>query len=184
MSMGVDQDPGADEYTQARADFTDSSKRLYCTYHQFLNGRPCSADGEFLPAGAPPPPPKEKAPDDWTPYRNRVEFELAELLFTRIQMSNSHMDALLNLWAATLAKHGDRPPFASHNDLHGVIDSTPLGGVKWQGFAVKYKGEQPETDVPSWMDGQYEVWFRDAREVVHNMLSRPDFASEMDHTPF
>ncbi|KIJ58700.1 hypothetical protein HYDPIDRAFT_33914 [Hydnomerulius pinastri MD-312] len=156
----------------AEAEYTDASSH------------PCSLDGEFLPAGAPPPPPEAKANNDWSPYRNRVEFELAELLFTCIQMSGNHVDALLDLWAATLAKHDDHPPFSDHNDLYNVIDSTPFGGVKWEGFSVEYKGERPEGNVPSWMDGSYEVWFRDVREVTHNILASPDFAAEMDYTPY
>ncbi|EGO04775.1 hypothetical protein SERLA73DRAFT_68443 [Serpula lacrymans var. lacrymans S7.3] len=63
------------------AEFTDASEHFYRTYHLYLNGQPCTADGVILPPDSPPFPAPEKSPDDWTPYRNRIEFELAELLF-------------------------------------------------------------------------------------------------------
>ncbi|KAG1830282.1 hypothetical protein F4604DRAFT_1548742, partial [Suillus subluteus] len=63
------------------AEFTDASERYYRTYHSVLNGRPCAADGTFLPHGTPPTPAPLKAPDDWSPYRNRIEFEVAEFAF-------------------------------------------------------------------------------------------------------
>jgi hypothetical protein len=31
---------------------------------------------------------------------------------------------------------------------------------------------------------EYEVWFRDPRTVVHNMLANPDFNDEFDYAPF
>ncbi|KAH7917799.1 hypothetical protein BV22DRAFT_1108505 [Leucogyrophana mollusca] len=99
-------------------------------------------------------------------------------------MSEGNVDIICDLWAATLAKHNDKPPFADHADLLNVIDSTPLGGVKWQGFSVEYNGERPPENVPPWMNGTYEVWFRDPRLVVHNILASPDFASEIDYAPY
>jgi hypothetical protein len=123
-------------------------------------------------------------PDDWTPYGNRLEFETAELLFTRTQMSAGHIDALLSLWAASLAQHHDEPPFKSHNDLYHTIDATPLGDVPWESFSVKYNGEFPEGDIPAWMTSDFDVWFRDPRTVVKNLLANPDFDNEFDYEPF
>ncbi|KAG2055893.1 hypothetical protein BDR06DRAFT_981633 [Suillus hirtellus] len=54
---------------------------------------------------------------NWTPYQNRVEFETAEFLFTRNQMSAKQIDMLLDLWATTLIKHNNAPPFANHKDI-------------------------------------------------------------------
>ncbi|KAH7903898.1 hypothetical protein BJ138DRAFT_971089, partial [Hygrophoropsis aurantiaca] len=132
-----------------------------------------------------PPLPIEKSPNDWAPYRNRVEFETADLLYKRIQMSEGNMNLLFDLWAATLIKHNDKPPFANQADLLAVIDSTPLGDVPWQGFSVEYKGERPlDGVVPSWMDGSYDVWFRDPHEVVQKMLLNPEYATEIDYIPY
>ncbi|KAG1843170.1 hypothetical protein F4604DRAFT_1596946 [Suillus subluteus] len=85
--------------------------------------------------------------------------------------------------AALLAKHDDNPPFADHKDLHKVIDATQLGDVPWQGFSVKYSGERPE-NVPSWMDDEYDVWYRDPRMMAHNILANPTYKKEIDYTPF
>ncbi|KAG2059401.1 hypothetical protein BDR06DRAFT_1069438 [Suillus hirtellus] len=65
-----------------------------------------------------------------------------------------------------------------------TIDSIPLGDVPWQNFAVKFCGDKPDVDIPPWMNGSYDVWFRDPREVVHNMLVNPMYADEMDYQPY
>ena len=67
--------------------------------------------------------------------------------------------------------------------MYDTIDSTQLGDVKWQSFTVKYTGD-PGVDAAPWMHDNYNVWFRDPREVVHNMLANPDFVDEMDYQPF
>jgi hypothetical protein len=146
-------------------------------------GRPCTADGEFLPHGAPPTPMPQKAPDDWSPYRNRIEFEAAEFAFKKCHMSAKNLDFLCDLMAATLVKHRDVPPFTDHKDLHNVIDATQLGDVPWQSFSVQYTGECPEV-VPPWMDDEFNVWYRDPRAMAHNILANPTFKDEIDYTPF
>ncbi|KAG2109141.1 hypothetical protein DEU56DRAFT_975209 [Suillus clintonianus] len=122
--------------------------------------------------------------DDWTPYRNRIEFETAEFFFTENQTPAAQINKLLDLWASTLQKHGDKPPFADFRDLHKTIDKTPLGDVKWQSFSVRYNGERPAADVPPWMDQDFDVWYRDPREVVRNMLANPDYIEEFDYRPY
>ncbi|KAG1853929.1 hypothetical protein DFJ58DRAFT_660611 [Suillus subalutaceus] len=146
-------------------------------------GRPCAADGTFLPHGTPPTPAPLKAPDDWSPYRNRIEFELAEFAFKKCHMSARNLDFLCDLMAATLARHHDTPPFADHKDLHNVIDATQLGDVPWQCFSAQYSGERPEV-VPPWMDDEFEVWYRDPRAMAHNILANPDYKDEIDYVPF
>ncbi|KAG1747268.1 uncharacterized protein EDB91DRAFT_1235985 [Suillus paluster] len=119
-------------------------------------------------------PPPSKSPDDWTPYRDRVEFETAKFLYTCNQMSAGDINVLLDLWAATLLKHNDKPPFADCRDLHKTIDST-LGPVH---------GEKPEHNVPLWMGQSHDIWYRDPHEVIWNMLANPDYATEMDYQPY
>ncbi|KAG1864362.1 hypothetical protein F4604DRAFT_1882080 [Suillus subluteus] len=150
----------------------------------FTQARSCDATGQFLEDGAPPTPPPSKSPDDWTPYRNRVEFETAEFLYTRNQMSAGDINILLDLWAATLLKHNDKPLFADCRDLHKTIDSTPVGDVKWQSFKVQYSREKPAHNIPPWMDQSHDVWYRDPHEVIQNMLANPDYATEMDYWPY
>ncbi|KAG1743374.1 hypothetical protein EDD22DRAFT_958799 [Suillus occidentalis] len=166
------------------AEFFGLGDRLYRNYHPKLNARPCNVTGQFLPDGAPPTPPPIKSPDDWAPYRNRVEFETAEFLYTRNQMSAGDINVLLDLWAATLLKYNDKPPFADHRDLYKTIDATPVGDVKWQSLKVQYTGERPETNVLPWMDQAHDVWYRDPHEVIRNMLGNPDYATEMDYRPY
>jgi hypothetical protein len=102
----------------------------------------------------------------------------------RNQMSAGQIDTLLDLWAATLIKHDDSPPFVSHRDLYDTIDATPLGDVSWESFSMSFNGVKPAENVPPWMDGTHDVWFRDPRLLIHNMLANPDFDGEIEYTPY
>ncbi|KAG2751920.1 hypothetical protein P692DRAFT_201838648 [Suillus brevipes Sb2] len=125
------------------------------------------------------------ATDDWTPFWNRTEFETAEFLYKHNQMPASQIDRLLDhLWASTLAKHNNNPLFADHCDLYHVIDSSPFGDVPWQRFTVAYDGKRLADEDKPWMDDEYEVWFRDPREVAHNMLANSTCANEIDYCPY
>ena len=118
------------------------------------------------------------------PYRNRGEFETAQFLFCKAKMSARNIDTLLDLWAATLLKHDDTPPFANHGDLFDTIDSTPLGDVPWQTFSINYDaGEEVPDGAPSWQTSTYDVWFRDPRLVVRNMIDNPDYGNQFDSAP-
>lgn len=132
-----------------------------------------------------PPPPRDsdRGPDDWTPYNNRLEFEVADFLYRRNQMSAGNINTLLALWAASLAIHNDEPPFSDTAQMYNTIDSIPLGDIPWESFSLQYNGIKPEDDIPSWMEADYDVWFRNARTLVHNMLSNPDFKSDFDLAP-
>ncbi|KAG1859497.1 hypothetical protein C8R48DRAFT_748607 [Suillus tomentosus] len=93
------------------------------------------------------------------------------------------IDFIFNLWAASLAAHGETSPFANHVEMYNVIDSTPLGDIAWQSFTSEYNGALPEGDVPTWMTSEYDVWFRDPQILMHNILSNPDFEGEFDYAP-
>ncbi|KAG1906308.1 uncharacterized protein F5891DRAFT_1182556 [Suillus fuscotomentosus] len=148
-------------------EFIGPGDHLYRNYHTGLNARPCNMDGIFLLPGTPPPPLENVATGDWTPFCNRTEFEMAEFLYMQNQMPAGQINQLLDLWASTLAKHGDKPPFADHRDLYDIINNSPFGDVNWQNFTVTY-----------------DVWFRDPREVVRNMLANPTYTSEVDYCPY
>jgi len=98
-------------------------------------------------------------------------------------MSAGDIDYLLDIWAATLAPHRDSPPFKNHKDLYSTVDATPLGDVPWDSFSLKYNGTLPDGEVPSWMSSEYDVWFRDPRCLVQNLISNPDFLGEFDYSP-
>jgi hypothetical protein len=148
-----------------------------------LTGRPCDQNGNYLAPGTPPPPDNVPAPDDWSPFNSRVEFETAKFLYMRNQMSAGDIDTLLELWATTLLASDSMPPFANHRDLYKTIDNARVGDVPWENFNVQYDGPLPE-EPPSWMVNQFEVWYRNPRDVINNMLANTDFANEMDTAPF
>jgi hypothetical protein len=67
--------------------------------------------------------------------------------------------------------------------MQTVIDSIPLGDIPWEAFKLTYNGEVPETNAPSWMKKDYEVWFRDPLEVMESQIGNPDFKGEIDYAP-
>lgn len=148
-------------------------------------GQKCDQYGVNIAADTlPPPRESDRGPNDWMPYAGRVEFELADFLYRRNQMSASDIDTLLNLWNASLAAHGEPAPFQNHKHLYDTIDATPLGDIPWTSFSLQFNGNRPDGEVPSWMDANYDVWYRDARQLVHNIISNPDFENGFDYTPY
>ena len=126
----------------------------------------------------------DKGSDDWAPYDSRLQFEIADFLFRRNQMSARDIKFLLSLWAASLAIHNDEPPFSSDTHLYDTIDSISVGDVAWESFSLQYNGRRPAENVPAWMQVEYDVWFRDPRTLVKNLLSNPDFKSGFDYGPY
>ena len=101
-------------------------------------------------------------------------------------MPQSHVNCLMGLWAihAQSILPGAQPPFPNNEDLLDTIDSTPDGNVSWESFSVKYCGPIPTEDPPPWMFEEFEIWYRNAKEVVGNMLRNKDFQGEIDYVPF
>ena len=166
---------------------------------------PCDRNGNSLPRGALPPPFPERAADDWSPFQDRTGFELADLLYADEQMSAGNINALLEIWAASVSKHNDTPPFSNAAELYSTIDRTTLGqllfeicmhirltscvaypgDVAWKHFKMSYSGDTNELpDIPPWMLDEFSVYYRDPREVAVNMISNPDFKSEIDFGPY
>ena len=154
-------------------------------------GIPCDFLGNYLPPATPPPPytlPGDPgngaAHDDWDPFRNRAQFEIADFLYRRNQMPGTQIDILFDLWAAS-GDDGIEPPFANHNDLYETIDSIQLGDLPWTCFTVKYNGPLPVGDVvvPTWMMTEHDVWCRDVRLLMRSQLANLDFDGEIDYTP-
>ena len=144
---------------------------------------PCDIDGNFLPPNTPPPPIAQQSPMDWLPFQSRVEFELAELLFTQTEISNTQFDHLMGLWAADAARDGREPPFGGSKEFQATIDSIE-GGAEWKRFEVKYGGELPAGEVPNWMTQPLEVYYRDPKTVLHNILKNRSFDDEFNYTPY
>ena len=133
------------------------------------------------------PPPRnydiDKGPDDWTPYENCLQFEVADFLFCRNQMSAGDINYILRLWAGYVAVDKE-PPFKNAASMYKVINSTPLAGTAWESFSLQYNGDQAAGDVLSWMNTEFDVWFQDPCTLVHNLLSNPDFKAVFDYAPF
>ncbi|KAI0341270.1 hypothetical protein BDW22DRAFT_1446901, partial [Trametopsis cervina] len=116
-------------------------------------GRRCTEEGEYFEEGIPIPPPLPLPvnTEDWSPFRDRLQFEVANFSFQLAQLSRTKVNQLLDLWAASLLPHSDEPPFADCNHLFDTIDASDLGGLSWKSVTCKYTGERPTTNVPPWM---------------------------------
>ena len=106
-----------------------------------LIGTLCDSYGENLGPGVQAPrTPQGRAGalnDDWSPFENRVEFEMADFLYRRNQMPATQIDHLMDVWAASLPE-GDFPPYSDHGNVYGIIDSIPFGDAKWESFTMTY----------------------------------------------
>ncbi|KAI0702724.1 hypothetical protein C8Q76DRAFT_771687 [Earliella scabrosa] len=148
--------------------------------HERLTGDPCNAAGQPLPPNTPPTAPPRPRTNDYGPYENRAQFEIADFLFRKVQMSGNDIDGLMQLWSA----YSQQSPFADRDDLYTSIDSVPHGDIPWKAFVVTYTGPRPaEGAVPPWMEREYTVWYRCSRAVLHSQLGNRDFAGEMDFAP-
>jgi hypothetical protein len=136
-----------------------------------------------LPPGAPPHPKEPASECDWAPFNNGVQFQLADLIYRRAELSTSNINLLLELWAESMSQFDNPAPFRNQDDIHAFIDSSVLGDVPWQCL----KTDVPEgisEDTPSWMQKSYEVWYRDPEAVASAMLSNPDFQGQFDLRPY
>ena len=144
----------------------------------------CDSRGNFIPQDSPPPPPPV-SPQGWFPYESQTHFELTDFLFRQNEMPQSQVTRLMELWAMHTRSDGlkGHPPYLNNQHLLDTIDATLDGNVKWKSFSVKYCGVIPE-DPPSWMCQEYEVWCRDAKEVIKTMLQNEEFDGEFDYVPY
>ncbi|KDQ16594.1 hypothetical protein BOTBODRAFT_54024 [Botryobasidium botryosum FD-172 SS1] len=165
----------------------DNAARARKEVHPHLNGLPCDTNGKPLPPGTPPAPQDNHTPgdsSDWSPFASCVAFETAELLYKKIQMSEGNINSILELWAASLVKHNDEPPFRSAESLYATIDAITIGDAPWQCASVQYDGPRPETNAPVWMDCEFHVWYRNPIVVLRSMVANPDFKGKVDEAPF
>ncbi|PIL28159.1 transcription factor [Ganoderma sinense ZZ0214-1] len=153
--------PASDTGTAANPSFRDQFPVTY-KVHKLISARPCDESGVYLEDGETPAPTTPSTPvNDWSPYKDRLQFEVADFLYTQNQTSGAKIDRLMELWAAAVLPHGETPPFRNHDDLYNTIDQTQLGDVRWRSFEM----------------------YRDVREIVKNMLANPDFKTQIDYAP-
>jgi hypothetical protein len=60
--------------------------------------RVCDENGVDILSDTPPPRGSGNGPGDWTPYKSRLEFEIADFLFRRNQMSAGDINLLFGLY--------------------------------------------------------------------------------------
>jgi hypothetical protein len=102
-------------------------------------------------------------------------------------VSGGNISKILRLWSASLLQVNPNAsgPYRSHTDLYQTIDQSNLADVLWESFAVCYQGPEPrDGPVPAWMTTDTEIWFRDPRQLIHNIISSPDFVEEIDWSPY
>src|SRR5882724_706438 len=71
------------------------------------SGENCDQHGNYISTDFPPPPCESDCdPDDWYPYQDQIEFEVADFLHHQNQIFASDIDTMLNLWGASTATWG------------------------------------------------------------------------------
>jgi len=191
--------PSAATADRAQTDFTSKNPNLRYHPHPIIDGeicfilnisianvfkgKPCQQDGSHLMPGERlrPEPPPNADPTNWGAFESKEGFEIAELVYHKAQMSAGNIDDLLRIC------FGGRVPFLNHNELYSAIDSLDVGGVPWQSFSIQYDGGVHGDDGdnrPKWMSDVHDVFYRDPRLVVHEMLANPDFKDGMDFAPY
>ena len=154
-------------------------------FSPLLAAQRCDRNGAFIPPNTSPELTTPKAENDWSPFTSRVGFELADFLFTDAELSQKKINHILELWAATLVPHSDSAPIANHLDLHWQIDAISLGDVWWEHDYLKYKGPlSAVTHHPEWKTAEYDIWYRDPRQVIKSILARPDFDGHVDYAAY
>jgi hypothetical protein len=146
-------------------------------------GLPCDANGRFLLPGTQPTPRVNVTRDDWSPFENKVQFLVADLLYRRVEMSASNVNTLMELWETSMDDLGVSGPFQTHQHMHAVIDSVSLGDAPWQCLKTGFS-EDVSRDAPTWKQTAYRVWYRDPNEVIRLMLDNPDFSRQFDVCPY
>ena len=155
-------------------------------FHFFLTsdivtGTPCDSDGYDLENGVSPRIPSGESSPNWSPFDSQVQFETADFLFKKAEMSQGNVDILMELWASTTPD--GQAPFQNHQMLV-TIDGIDGGDISWQSFTAKYSGTKPPGNAPDWMLKEYTVFFRDPLAVVRNIISNPDFDGQFDYAPY
>ena len=147
-----------------------------------VTGTPCDSDGYDLRPGALPEDHGDGSQPDWSPFASQVQFETADFLFRKAEMSQADIDTLMQLWASTTSDGS--APFQNHQEMLETIDAIDVGDIPWQSFSANYSGAIPPGNPPDWMLREYTVFFRDPLSVVRSMISNPNFKGQFDYAPY
>jgi hypothetical protein len=125
----------------------------------------------------------EEAQPSWSPFASQTQFETADFLFKKAEMSQGNVDILMELWASTMTADG-QAPFQHNREMLAAIDAIEDGDTPWQSFTANYSGTRPPGEAPDWMLKDYQVYFRDPLAVVRNIIANPDFDGQFDYAPY
>ena len=149
---------------------------------------PCDENGDNLPdpPPAPPAPPATDGqdPTSWTPFGSRLEFDFAHYHFVEVQSSANAINTALDMWQASILKHGEDVPWSSAQDLYKTIDSIQLGDAPWKVYRISYQGPLPPSTPPKWMTETYELCTRDSQCVLHIQLASSEFKGKINYVPY
>jgi hypothetical protein len=106
-----------------------------------------------------------------------VAFEAVELLYKRSQLPLTHVDLLMELWAASLFEHGAEAPFSSAQEMLQIIDKIQADVVPWTSFETTM---EVEDDAPSFQKDVYTTYMRDPHALIKEMLGRTQFDGHFD----
>lgn len=67
--------------------------------------------------------------------------------------------------------------------MYETIDQIQRGSAPFRTAKIRYTDAQPE-NPPSWMNQEYELCYRDVRQVLHDQLATADFAADFDPAPY
>ena len=145
-------------------------------------GHLCDEHGNFLPLGTAPAPRNLAPHGDWRPFPDASTYGIGDFLYREDQMSNSKIDELMWLWAER-HQEGRGAPFRSHKEMHTYSEAIQKGEAPWRCFKTVPPENLPD-DAPSWKTREYEVWYRDPKTIVTNILDSPEFKDTFDASPY
>jgi len=111
----------------------------------------------------------------------KSEFEVADFLYHRNQMSASDIDTLLNLWGASTGTQGGAPLFQTTETCMILLTQLHLA-TPMESFSLRLMGIDLKAKFSSWMDTDYNFWFCNPHQLVHNIISNPDFKDGFETT--
>jgi Plavaka transposase len=154
-----------------------------------IPGKPCAADGTFLPTPTPEPilddPMDALSENLWAPFKDRVAFDFAQYHYVELQSSEGEIAKGLDLLCAMGIKYGSRDgsPWKSVKELYATIDSIQTCSTPWKTYKFKYTGPKPSMP-PRWMDEEYKLNLRDILKVFEQELLSSEFEDECDYSPY
>ncbi|TFK23429.1 hypothetical protein FA15DRAFT_656761 [Coprinopsis marcescibilis] len=151
--------------------------------HPWLTGQQYDENGNPILEGKAPPPRPQKE-NQWAPFEDDLQFEIADFLYRQEEMSQANVNHLLYLWGRTLMKHGaTMGPYDNYQHIFSTIDSIEHGDAPWECLKVKVNEDLDEA-APFWKTKEYDIWFWEPDLVLKNLLANPDFHGQFDYAPY